>query len=497
VSDHPVALVRRALVGHADLLALILILAVGGALRLAFFPRAPVFIGGDTSQYYLPAAALLNGEGFPLPLKRPPLYPLFMAFVGWGLGPDLRGLVAVQHVLGLGVALLAYGIGRLAFGRLVGLLSGLAAAVSGGLLIYEHYVLTEALFTFLLALAVFLSMLALRRDAVGWYVVSGLAIGLATLTRPHALVLLLLVPLVALHYRRRGRPTLRAAVVAGAAAGLLLVPWMARNLAVHGAFTLVGAAGQNLIFKTANLHHGEFLFYDPDSPPPDEDPKRAQAAKLIQRKADEKAARPNVNVSNRELHAQIMKDLKVSEAEADGLMRDVALDAIRARPLVYARVVAEDLRQIFVGVPDRLSYHWNLRERVSGPRGLGLSDLAGPVTPEQRRGMATTDQLVNLYQSPRLGLLLPALFVLGLVGSLVQPAWRPALLPGLAVLSLHGAGAAVVGFVARFHHPPDPLLHVVAFGGLLFLARLLQSALGRARALGGGSAVRVPARSVR
>ncbi|MBA2449361.1 MAG: glycosyltransferase family 39 protein, partial [Chloroflexi bacterium] len=279
VSDHPVALVRRALVGHADLLALILILAVGGALRLAFFPRAPVFIGGDTSQYYVPAAALLNGEGFPLPLKRPPLYPLFMAFVGWGLGPDLRGLVAVQHVLGLGVALLAYGIGRLAFGRLVGLLSGLAAAVSGGLLIYEHYVLTEALFTFLLALAVFLSMLALRRDAVGWYVVSGLAIGLATLTRPHALVLLLLVPLVALHYRRRGRPTLRAAVVAGAAAGLLLVPWMARNLAVHGAFTLVGAAGQNLIFKTANLHHGEFLFYDTDSPPPDEDPKRAQAAK--------------------------------------------------------------------------------------------------------------------------------------------------------------------------------------------------------------------------
>jgi hypothetical protein len=275
------------------------------------------------------------------------------------------------------------------------------------------------------------------------------------------------------------------------------VPWMARNVAVHGAFTLVGAAGQNLIFKTANLHHGEFLFYDVDSLPGDGDPKRTQAAKLIQRKADEKAAKPNVNVSNRELHAQIMKDLKVSEAEADGLMRDVALDAIRARPLVYARVVVEDLRQIFVGVPDRLSYHWNLRERVSGPRGLGLSDLAGPVTPEQRRGMPTTERLVNLYQSPWLGLLLPTLFMLGLIASLVRPVWRLALLPGLAVLSLHGAGAAVVGFVARFHHPPDPLLHVVAIGGLLFLAWLLQWALGRRRAIVGGPAVRVPAQSAR
>jgi hypothetical protein len=493
-ASSPVDAVRRSIVRHPDVAALVLVLGVATALRLVFFPRAPVFIGGDSSQYYVPAAALLNGEGFPLPLKRPPLYPLFVALVGWLSGGDLRAVVALQHVLGAATAGLVYGVGRLTFGRGVGVLSGLAAALSGGLLIYEHYILTEGLFTFLLTLGIFLFLVGLRGHGE-WYVAGGLALGLATLTRPHAIVLLLLGPLVVGLCERRWRPAVRAGALAGAAAALVIVPWTVRNGVVHGAFTIVGATGQNLIFKTANLHHGQFVFYDRADSPADIDPRQLQARRLIQRRADEKAAKPTVNVSNREIHAQLMKDLNVGEAEADALMRDAALNAIRARPLTYARLVGEDLWQISVGVPDRLSYHWNLRERSNGPRGLGLSDIAGAVTPEQRHGFPVTEALVNIYQSPRLGPVLPALFLLGLIAALARPAWHPALLPGLGVLGLHGIGAAAVGFVARFHHPPDPLVHVLAFGGLLFAGRLLVAGVSRGRAPAGRGAIRLPAGS--
>src|SRR5690348_13455722 len=85
-AQHSLAGKRRLIAAHSDVAALLVILALGAALRLAFSPRAPVFVHGDSYQYFRPAAALLYGEGFPLPLKRPPLYPAFIAVVGWSVG---------------------------------------------------------------------------------------------------------------------------------------------------------------------------------------------------------------------------------------------------------------------------------------------------------------------------------------------------------------------------------------------------------------------------
>src|SRR5687768_11535405 len=117
---------RGAVARHPDLVALSLIVVVGAALRVAFSPGAPVLVHGDSYQYFRPAHALITGDGFPLPLKRPPVYPVFMAGVGSLLGQDLRHLTTVQHLLGVATGALVYGVGRLTFGRAVGLLAGLA-----------------------------------------------------------------------------------------------------------------------------------------------------------------------------------------------------------------------------------------------------------------------------------------------------------------------------------------------------------------------------------
>jgi 4-amino-4-deoxy-L-arabinose transferase-like glycosyltransferase len=484
---------RGAVARHPDLVALSLIVVVGAALRVAFSPGAPVLVHGDSYQYFRPAHALITGDGFPLPLKRPPVYPVFMAGVGSLLGQDLRHLTTVQHLLGVATGALVYGVGRLTFGRAVGLLAGLATVLSGGLLIYEHYILSEAVFTFLLVLGVLLYLLGVRRGGGWWGAAAGVSIALAALTRPHAQALLLLAPVAVVLCCRRWCPTVRLTVVAVLAAGALLVPWMARNQIVHGSFTVAGSSGQPLIDFTANHHAGQFRFYDPDDATDDSDPRLEDIRRFIQRQVDLKARNPAAEIMGITIQGWVRREFDLTEAEADILLRQVAVDAILARPVTYARLVLDDAARLLVGRPEELEAHWKghhrtLRDSDNQPP-RPMRPLIGPASARQEEQFGTTERLLNFYQGPRLGPVLPVLFLLGLVAGLGVPSWRLALAPALAVIALHAASAATVGSVARYHHPPDPLMHVVALGGALLIVRLfagLARRLQRSRAHGPG-----------
>src|SRR5919197_839416 len=187
----PLAAVRA----RPDFYAVVGLCAVGLAVRLAFTTRAPVFATKDSFEYFQPAFNLVNGLGFELALRRPPIYSLFAAGVMSLLGQNLAALVFVQHLLGVASVGLTYWLGRLTFGRPVGLLAGLLAALDSVLIMYEHYVLSEALFTPLLLVACLAFVAALRQDRPGWYLLAGLALGLAVLARPVAQSVLLAVPI--------------------------------------------------------------------------------------------------------------------------------------------------------------------------------------------------------------------------------------------------------------------------------------------------------------
>src|ERR1044071_2782367 len=55
-----------------------LIVVVALALRLAFLFRAPVFIIGDSENYFWPGYELAREIGFDLEIRRTPVYPLFI-----------------------------------------------------------------------------------------------------------------------------------------------------------------------------------------------------------------------------------------------------------------------------------------------------------------------------------------------------------------------------------------------------------------------------------
>ena len=140
---------------HADRWALLLIVLAAVSLRLAFFYRTPVFIERDSIAYFQSGYELARGIGSDLQ-GRMAGYPIFLAGTIWLFGEDFHAIAFVQHALGVLTAVLAYLIGRSIFGRAAGLLAGILVALSAPLLIYEHYLLSEALFTFLLTLAVWL-----------------------------------------------------------------------------------------------------------------------------------------------------------------------------------------------------------------------------------------------------------------------------------------------------------------------------------------------------
>ena len=65
------------------------------------------------------------------------------------------------------------------------------------------------------------------------------------------------------------------------------------------------------------------------------------------------------------------------------------------------------------------------------------------------------------------------LSVLGALLSLVVPAYHAALLPFLVALVLIAVSAMLVGDVPRYRYPIDPLMYVMASGGLVGLTTIL------------------------
>ena len=75
----------------------------------------------DEREYVRLAKSLVNGTGFLGSPKRPPLYPLFLAFFFSCFGPSLVAARIGQALLSLLSGILVYRIGKLSFGRACGL----------------------------------------------------------------------------------------------------------------------------------------------------------------------------------------------------------------------------------------------------------------------------------------------------------------------------------------------------------------------------------------
>jgi hypothetical protein len=444
---------------HPDALAIVAVVAIATAIRVAFAFRVPVFLLRDSISYFLPAWDLLNGLGFDLSIRRTPVYPAFLTGAMALFGEDLLAVAFAQHLLGIASAVLVYLLGRVTVGRTAGLLAAVVTALNGALIISEHYLMPEAVLGFLLLLTFLVFIRALRSGRGRAFFASGVLLGLAVLGKPVAQALIPVLPLVvAVSYgsvRRAARPTLLVAV------GLLAVlgPWMARNAMVHGSMTTAGALGQTLLARTAK-HDTGFRWYD------EVQADRYERREGIARQLVQNGIRQRL--SDGVIYRRVQDRFGMTDAEINQFMRALSTEVILDQPVYYLRGTARMTWQLLAGEPEKLSTDWKTQNaRLSRDEWDDrVEHLLRRASAAQRNELDNAGAIVALVQPPAWGPLLPTLFIVGTVLLAARPRLRPALLLSLAVIALLVTCAALDGPLVRYRYPADPLIALVAAGGL-------------------------------
>ncbi len=260
----------------------------------------------DSLGYIAPAMRLLDGLGYGSQDNgyRTPTYPLFIAAIVWPLphaelsecrearvpaclgeaqhspggAADLRAVTIIQIVLGVLTILLVYGfVYQVAHNAWVAALCTLTYPIDLSTGYWEISLLTDTVTTFLLALAVYLTILVGERNGSSerslrrWWLPVALGVTLGALALCHSVyVIYAVVPAGFLWWHKRpialspfpirsktprspageGGPGVRlashGAALVLAIPALLVLAWSARNYRVDGYFTPSTIAGYNL-----------------------------------------------------------------------------------------------------------------------------------------------------------------------------------------------------------------------------------------------------------
>jgi 4-amino-4-deoxy-L-arabinose transferase-like glycosyltransferase len=222
--------------GKRAILALLGLLALGALVRVgAIFTVGDVSVlQGDEEYYVAHGFALARGEAYGDSM-RAPLFPAFVALVARVGGFSLTAVRLAQVPISLLAVVFVFDLVRRRFGTRPALVSGLLVALSPTLVHYTHFLWSETLFT----TALLGSLWALDRwDAsrrAGWLLAGGAFFGAAVMTRE---MILSFVVVVLVWLWRATRDVRRIALFLAPMA-LLILPWTARNYALHGRFVLV------------------------------------------------------------------------------------------------------------------------------------------------------------------------------------------------------------------------------------------------------------------
>jgi 4-amino-4-deoxy-L-arabinose transferase-like glycosyltransferase len=456
--------IGQALLTPRSALGLGVILCIAMLFRLAITILAPAFLAySDTIEYFTAGYSLAIDGQLDLHFKRAPLYPVFLAGMILVFGPSLEITALFQHALGLVTVILVYLLGAAAFGRPTGLVAALGAATCGPLLLAEHTVNSEAVFTPLLVGSLLLVLLGVRTGRSWFFLAAGLALGGCALTRPIAPAMLpLVVGAVVVRpgsWRSRGL----AAGLVGLGFLMMMGPWVLRSQLVHGIPTTSGGIGEAL-FARVHRHDRSFDFHDYG--PPDQNPERARIRERVFALAEN-------TTSGLAVQGALQREYGLTPSQVDAFIRDAALQVIRQEPERYVRGTAEMFVQLWRGFENQTNEVWETRTDPkwtrAWPAHLRFVMAGGDRWPLENR--ASTTALTNVYDDYRFGPLFGLFFLLGTARCVAGwRTWGLALvfLP-LVVISQLLIYAALDGPLFRYRVPTQPLTTLLLAAGLSYL----------------------------
>ncbi|MGD8586895.1 MAG: glycosyltransferase family 39 protein, partial [Chloroflexota bacterium] len=179
---------RLSLTGFGrDVAALLFLALVALVLRLYRIESAPPGLNGDELFNAIDALRLGPGQWqifFEGNYGREALFLYLMAVPLNLFGRSIWAIRLPAVLLGSGVVLLTYGVGRLVFNRRVAFVAGLLVTISLWPVMQSRWGLRAVSLTFFTALTILLYLLAMRRigRATGLWLAAGLALGLTLYT---------------------------------------------------------------------------------------------------------------------------------------------------------------------------------------------------------------------------------------------------------------------------------------------------------------------------
>jgi 4-amino-4-deoxy-L-arabinose transferase-like glycosyltransferase len=228
-----------------------ILMLVGASLAIRLFvivlvPPEAFFQGGD-GPYYSRVGWEIAQAHLSTPLtKVGPVYPLFLASI-WLFFPGalhagtpdapvayLASVRVVQMILGMVLLWLMYRTAkRIGAGRRAALVTAIGVGIGPAYVLAQQYLLTELLFVVFLAGAVLAYLRFREGRSARDLMIAGLSFGMASLTRPVALLLPLL---VAIHMGIRDgcQAKARLQMTFFASFLVLIVPWMLWLYSVSG-----------------------------------------------------------------------------------------------------------------------------------------------------------------------------------------------------------------------------------------------------------------------
>jgi hypothetical protein len=293
-----------------------------------------------------------------------------------------------------------------------------------------------------------------------------------------------MVPLLPIYFLATVRPSRRAVVLCGVALVSFvatMAPAFVVDLTLRGGASS-GALGEHLLWRITRSDSGYITRRD--IPPAEEaTTPQAVARRYVIREAVDRTL-------PQEIFTALRQDSGLSAAEADGVMRAVALEAIGRQAGRYVTSTFRMAIELFFGEDQRLGEvskrageagYVNPQSKQRTWFEERVFHLGEPPAPAVQNEFDNAERLTSIYQPGRFIWLIAAGFLIGGAVAIVSRRHRIGLLLVLAIPPMLLANAALAGPEARFRYPLDPLIAVVAAGGLTWL---LQAAWISSRSAG-------------
>jgi 4-amino-4-deoxy-L-arabinose transferase-like glycosyltransferase len=241
------------------------LLALAIALRVAVvFVLPRTLQWRDAQEFEAVARDLVEHGTYGLQTLRPPGYPTLIAAVYRVFGENLLPLRLVEALLAAIAVGLIGKLGARLFGERAGMIAMALAALHPMLSFMPATGYSESTSALLYVLVVWFGFSALERGGTWRWALAGVLLGVSTLVRPNAIMLMPGLGLgfaLLLHRRRRG--WLVPIVVTGLAFALTLAPWMIRNHNVHHRWFFISTGGGRQLWLGNNINSTCITTEDP------------------------------------------------------------------------------------------------------------------------------------------------------------------------------------------------------------------------------------------